>query len=235
MLRLIDSLCDAGANAISPPALPALRSSHPPAQAESTGSGCAATAPPSPAPQPCARCGAVREAATRDEHGRPLCAHCLITDPANHETCVQCGRRRPVSVRTPDGPLCGKLPSLQHRLTCAICGRTAPCVISKATGQPWCCACKQRWIRCAGCGQVAPLRGGTLDEPLCATCTRPDTASGAAARAAANPDGSTTGRCARCSVTQRLRELLADDTGTIPTDRQALYQALAATERPSHA
>jgi hypothetical protein len=32
---------------------------------------------------------------------------------------------------------------------------------------------KQRWIRCANCGEVAPLRGGTIDEPLCSLCTRP--------------------------------------------------------------
>ena len=55
---------------------------------------------------PCSRCGVVRETATRDEHGQPLCPYCLITDPANQETCTGCGRRRPVSVRTPDGPLC---------------------------------------------------------------------------------------------------------------------------------
>ena len=29
----------------------------------------------------CARCGARREPATRDEHGRPLCPNCLVTDP----------------------------------------------------------------------------------------------------------------------------------------------------------
>jgi hypothetical protein len=39
----------------------------------------------------------------RDEHGRPLCSYCRITDPANRETCLGCSRRRPVSVCTPDG------------------------------------------------------------------------------------------------------------------------------------
>ena len=63
--------------------------------------------------QPCARCGTVREAATRDEHGRPLCPNCLITDPANQEECGGCGRRRPVSVRTPDGPLCATCRALE--------------------------------------------------------------------------------------------------------------------------
>ena len=47
----------------------------------------------------CARCGARREPATRDEHGRPLCPNCLVTDPNNLEVCLNCGRRRPVSLR----------------------------------------------------------------------------------------------------------------------------------------
>jgi hypothetical protein len=34
----------------------------------------------------------------------PLCPHCLVTDPANQETRAGCGRRGPVSVRTPGGP-----------------------------------------------------------------------------------------------------------------------------------
>jgi hypothetical protein len=39
---------------------------------------------------------------------------------------------------------------------------------------PWCTACKQRWIRCAQRQQVAPLRSGSRDHPLCSACTRPD-------------------------------------------------------------
>ena len=104
-------------------------------------------------------------------------------------------------------------------------------MVSKATDQPWCFACKQRWIRCAGCGQVAPLRGGTLDEPLCALCTRPDNA-WRSCPSCGQPGRFHHRRCARCSVTRRLHELLADDTDTIPADRQVLYRALAATERP---
>jgi len=42
-----------------------------------------------------------REPVTRDDQGRPLCANCFITDPANLETCTGCGRRRPVERRTP--------------------------------------------------------------------------------------------------------------------------------------
>jgi hypothetical protein len=73
----------------------------------------------------------VREAAIRDQDGRPLCPHCLVTDPANQETCAGCDRRRPVSVRTPAGPLCPSCRPLKTA-TCGICGRQAPCVTSLA-------------------------------------------------------------------------------------------------------
>jgi hypothetical protein len=58
----------------------------------------------------CARCGASREPVTRDDQGKPVCANCFITDPANLETCTSCGRRRRVERRTPAGPLCPALP-----------------------------------------------------------------------------------------------------------------------------
>ncbi|HME74265.1 MAG TPA: hypothetical protein VKI00_00985 [Mycobacterium sp.] len=229
VLRLIDTLCDVGASAIVRPPCPRCgRIIH--LHRRIDGKWLCRNCTAKSRAQPCGRCGAVREAATRDELGRPLCAHCLITDPANRETCVQCGRRRPVQVRTPGGPLCGKCVP-RSVLTCAVCGRTAACVVSKATAKPWCFACKQRWIRCAGCGEVAPLRGGTVDEPLCSLCTRPDNA-WRSCPSCGQPGRFHHGRCARCSVTRRLHELLADDTATIPVDREVLYRALAATERP---
>jgi hypothetical protein len=54
----------------------------------------------------CSRCRARREPVTRDRNGGPICANCFITDPANLETCIGCGRRRSVGRRTTDGPLC---------------------------------------------------------------------------------------------------------------------------------
>ena len=77
-----------------PPRLPALRAGHRPGQAATTGCGCCRNCVARSRAVPCSRCGAVREPATRDEHGRPLCPYCLISDPANLETCVGCGRRR---------------------------------------------------------------------------------------------------------------------------------------------
>ena len=145
VLRLIDTLCDSGASMIVRPPCPRCgRIVH--LHRRIDGKWLCRDCTAKSRAQPCGRCGAVREAATRDEQGRPLCAHCLITDPANHETCVECGRRRPVQVRTPDGPLCGKCVP-RPVLTCAVCGRTGPGVISKVTGKPWCSACKQTWIR----------------------------------------------------------------------------------------
>jgi hypothetical protein len=76
--------------------------------------------------EPCSRCGAVREAATRDEDGRPLCPHCLVTDPASQETCAGCDRRRPVSVRTLNGPLCATCTRSDAGFwtSCPACGET---------------------------------------------------------------------------------------------------------------
>jgi hypothetical protein len=146
--------------------------------------------------EPCSRCGTVREAATRDEDGRPLCPHCLITDPANQETCADCHRRRPVSIRTPAGPLCPSCRPWQVA-TCGICGREAPCVTSQATGEPWCGACKQRRARCPGCGRTGRVRGGTRAEPLCATCTRSDAGFWTSCPACGETGRIHAGRCAR--------------------------------------
>lgn len=231
VLRLIDALCDAGATSIVRPACPRCgRMIHLWKRRDGVWlcRNCVARS----RAEPCAGCGAVREPATRDEHGQPLCPTCLITDPVNHEICTGCGRRRPVNVRTSDGPLCVSCRPVRE-MTCAICGRFAPCEISRATGAPWCNACQQRWARCSGCGQVRPVRGGSLDEPLCATCTRPDPSfwktcpsCGEIAKLRGDP-------CARCSLVQRLRELLADSDGTIRPELQALYDNLASVARPT--
>jgi len=172
VLRLIDELCDAGAQTITRPACPRCQRIirlHRRLDGQWHCRNCVAKS----RAQPCSRCGAIREAAVRDEHGQPLCPNCLVTDPANHETCRGCGRSRRVHLRTPDGPLCPTCRPVAI-MTCAICGRSSPAVISKATGEPWCRACRQRRARCIRCGNVRLIRGGTLNDPLCATCTRPD-------------------------------------------------------------
>jgi hypothetical protein len=99
-----------------------------------------------------------------------------------------------------------------------------------------CRACKQRWARCTGCGLDRLIRGGTLETPLCATCTRPDSDFWHACPGCGEPGRIHTGgnaRCARCTIRRRLRQVLGDDTGTIRPELRALHDALATTNRPA--
>lgn len=231
VLRLIDKLVDAGSARVVRPPCPTcgrVISLVKPRDGLRLCRNCVAKS----RAEPCARCGTIREAATRDNQGRPLCPYCLITDPANQETCTVCNRRRPVSVRTLQGPVC---PTCRpwKAMTCTICGRHGPALISKATSQPWCRACKQRWASCVGCGQLAPVRGGTLDEPLCATCTRPDPSFWRGCTDCGQPGRIHAGRCARCRLKRRVRDLLGDDDGNIRPELHALYHTLVSVERPA--
>jgi hypothetical protein len=115
---------------------------------------------------------------------------------------------------------------------CSICGRTASCEISQATGRPWCTACQKRRARCAGCGQVELIRGGTLTKPLCAACTRPDLSFWRGCPACGHPQLSTRS-CTRCNLRQRLRALLAGGAGDIRAELRGLHDTLASSERPN--
>lgn len=231
VLRLIDHLCAAGATGIVRPPCPGCGRTIRLVKPRGGVRLCRNCVARSRA-ESCARCGVVREPATRDGEGRPLCPYCLITDPANQETCVGCGRRRPVSVRSPGGPLCQNCRPMTEK-TCSICGRFAACETSKATGQPWCRACQQRWARCAACGQVRPVRGGTAEEPLCATCARPDPSFWGTCPTCGETAQLRSGPCARCALQKRLRQLLGGSTGEIRPELRALYDNLAGIERPA--
>ncbi len=143
-----------------------------------------------------------------------------------------CRRRRPVSTRTPDGPLCQNCRPWKM-LACSICGRHGPCVISKATGKPWCRACKQRWARCARCGTVAPVRAGTADAPLCPACALPGAGLWRSCPGCRRAGRITAGRCVTCQLRKRLRDLLGGPGGTIRPGLQALHDNLAGYERPA--
>jgi hypothetical protein len=199
VLRLIEGLCDASAQTIVPPACPGCQRVirlHRPIAGKWLCRNCTAKS----RAQPCVRCGAVREAATRDEHDHPLCAACLIVDPANQEICIECRRRRPVSVRTPDGPCC---PNCRPSATaeCSICRRTVPCTVSMVTGRPWCSACQQRWARCGACGKCDPSVAAPLRTRAAPNAREMTPDSGAPAPGVANPDvcGHTGARAAPCS------------------------------------
>jgi hypothetical protein len=177
----------------------------------------------------CVRCGARREPVTRDDHGKPLCANCFITDPANLELCIHCGRRRSVGHRTPDGPLCPSCPELPL-LTCSICGETTLCGLSRATGRPWCPTCQRQSAACSACGRHSAIVSGTLAHPLCTDCTAP--AAWLVCPTCSNPDQPNPGRCVRCRINQRLTDLLGPDTDSLSPGLQALRHNIATTEHP---
>lgn len=177
----------------------------------------------------CARCGAHREPVTRDDQGRPVCANCFITDPVNLETCIGCGRRRPVERRTPDGPLCSRCLALPI-LTCSICGQTTPCGISRATGQPWCPACQRRPAACSACGRLAAITSGTLADPRCAGCTPPP--AWADCPACSDPGHPSPGQCARCRINRHLDELMGPPGHCLPPGLEALRRDIATAEHP---
>ena len=184
---------------------------------------------------PCSRCGAVRETATRDAHGKPLCPYCLITDPANQGTAPAAGAaaRSASALRTghyarPAAPV--------RTLTCSICGRTrARARYPRSPASPGARHASSDGPAAPAAG--TPARSGA--EPPASRCARPALAptptSGATARAAGRPAGSTRAAAPAARSSERLRDLLGDAGGEIRPELQALYQALAGTERPDTA
>jgi hypothetical protein len=233
VLRFIDGLVPAGATKVVTPACPRcgqVKTLSKLLDAQRVCRNCFARS----AAVGCSRCGAVREPATRDAEGNPLCPNCLIADPINLEDCSGCGRRSKVAVRTGDGPRC---PNCRPRriAVCGICGRTTRCEVSRATGQPWCDRCQQWWAPCAGCGTVAPVRGGTRPEPLCARCVNPDPTFWHRCPACELTWQLSPRPCQRCVLDQKIRGLLGDQRGAVRPELAPLRQALAGVQRPDTA
>ncbi|NDV10967.1 phage integrase family protein [Rhodococcus sp. IEGM 248] len=233
VLRLIDALCDAGATVVRRPACPrcervvALSKTR---DGQRICRNCAAKANA----VPCARCGTIREPATRDEHGKPLCPNCLVSDPVNLESCIRCRRRRRVHLRSPDGPVCGTC-TPRTTAVCSMCGRTAPCTTSKTTGRPRCGACARAWAPCSRCGRSAPVRAGTREQPLCAECAVPDPGIWRTCPGCGTTGRIVAGACSRCRLHQQLHALLTDTDGQIRPGLQPLHRTLADTNRPTTA
>jgi len=233
VLRLIDALCDAGATRIQRPACPHCRRVVTLSKRRDGLRICRNCCARANAVA-CSVCGTVREPAARNAHGDPLCPNCLIRDPINLEECVRCGRRQRVNTRTAQGPVCAScIP--QTIATCSVCGRTVPCMLSKTTGQPWCRACARAWVECSRCGQWAAVRAGTRDAPLCASCAVPDPNFWKPCPSCGTSERLITGVCRRCHLHQQLGELLADTTGQIRAELQALHDTLATADRPDTA
>lgn len=178
----------------------------------------------------CTRCGGRHEPVTRDKHGGAVCANCFITDPANLETCINCGRPRSVGRRTTHGPLCPSCPT-PKRLTCCICGETTPCGISRTTGLPWCPACQRRSATCSSCDRSAAIVSGTMTEPRCGECTTPP-AWLVACPICNDPDYPHPGQCARCLINKRLDEVMGPRSDSLAPGLAALRDNISTAEHP---
>ena len=231
--RLIDALARAGATMIVQPACPRCGTVKPLAAKLGELRICAACSARARAVA-CSRCGQVRPAGTRDGGGMPVCSTCLASDPVNHEQCTGCGRVRQVTTRTAEGPWCHACRP-RRQTVCFICGQARACEISQVTGKPWCTSCQRQWLRCAGCGVLAPVYSGTRARSSCARCTNPDPAFWNRCSACEHTWQLGTRPCERCAVNRKITGRLSGGTGIISENLAPLHQALTAVDRPATA
>ncbi|MEV0898176.1 hypothetical protein [Actinoplanes sp. NPDC049802] len=185
--------------------------------------------------QPCSRCGIRRPRTWRDESGLLVCSNCMRRDPMVRERCTVCGNLRQASVRHEDGrPVCGSCRPRQHG-TCSICGRHKEVEIGQVSGLPWCKTCVRLWKRCSRCRTVAPVRAGTLAQPLCARCLEPDPARWRSCHRCGTGWQLTTVACQRCQLALHLEELLTVDGARLRPELLVLQTALTSVERPDTA
>jgi hypothetical protein len=233
VLKLIDALCQGGASHIKRPACPRCRRVVTLSKIRDGQRICRNCTAKANAVA-CSRCQTVREPATRDDNGNPLCPYCLVRDPANLEQCIHCRRRRRVHTRSADGPVCATCFPRKTAL-CSMCGRTAPCIVSKTTGQPWCGACARAWACCSRCGQSAAVRAGTREAPLCGECAVPDPSFWKTCAHCGADGRLTSGVCSRCHLHEQLQTLLTDASGQISPALRGLHATLASVDRPTTA
>ena len=82
---------------------------------------------------------------------------------------------------------------------------------------------------------MAPVRGGTRQEPLCARCLTPDPVFWGRCPACSQTWQLSPRPCQRCVLDQKIRGLLGDRAGTVRPDLAPLHQALSSVERPDTA
>ena len=183
----------------------------------------------------CGTCGKTAPVALRGRDGEPAtCVSCYRLPEA---TCSGCRRRRPCAYADTSRPLC---PSCCPRATapCARCGQDRAPQARWPEG-PVCDTCYTAALRrqgpCARCGHrrrlVAPPGP---DADTCADCA------GVRVFSACGDCGTEDklyekGRCARCSLRRRARDLLSAGTGTIAPELSGVLDAITAARQPRSA
>ena len=117
-------------------------------------------------------------------------------------------RARPATeARWPEGPVCDPCyrAALQHRGPCARCGQQRRLVVPSGPGAD----------TCADCAQI----------PVFSACTDCGTEDKLYEK----------GRCARCSLRRRARDLLSAGTGIIPAQLSGVFNAVTAARQPRSA
>lgn len=232
VLRFIQALVRAGASTVVQPPCPRCgkqRQLGRPFDGLRLCHGCTSKA----VAMPCGRCGQTRPPARRDDDGHPVCQACWWRDPRSWKACANCGKPRRVAAITDAGPICTRCRPRQEIL-CGICGHTGKGTTSRATGQPTCHRCRERWVVCSRCGDAASLKGGTLNEPLCAHCVNPDPAFWKRCGICGITWQLTTTECTRCSLDRGLRDILTTDDGTTAPELDHVRKTLICVDRPDH-
>ena len=183
----------------------------------------------------CGRCGKTSPVAVRGRDGRPdICVNCYKMPAA---TCSICGRRKACNFAATARPVCIAC-SPRATAACARCGQDRPPAARWPEGpvcDPCYTAALRRRGRCASCGQqrrlVAPPGPAAV---ICADCA------GLPVTHACTDCGTEDklyekGRCARCSLRRRARELLSAGTGTIAVELTGVFDAVTAARQPRSA
>ncbi len=166
----------------------------------------------------CHQCGTLAPVAARDHGGRPL-GVCCYTTPARR--CGSCGKVRPITATTTDGPRCQDCYQRPPR-PCGLCGQSDLIVRRARDGSPDVCRRCYRLplARCLVCGKLRHCVRVAQGTPYCAThapfTPKACAGCGQLGRVAGNlPDGprcqrcweharSRRGVCAACGQTRRL-------------------------------
>jgi hypothetical protein len=183
----------------------------------------------------CGACGKRAPVAVRARDGQPgICVNCYRLPEA---TCSKCQRRRPCTFAATSKPVCHSC-APRATASCARCGQDRPPSARWPEG-PVCDPCYTAALRhrgpCAACGQLRRLvapPGPAAD--TCADCAGIPVTH-ACAGCGIEDKLYEKGRCARCSLRRRARELLSAGTGTVPPQLAGVFGAVTAAHQPRSA